>query len=259
MRDEMSTDAARGRPIARRVVTVGVGALAIVATVAACSLPVDERVTPIDRGQFGEQLTQDTTTTTSVLPTSTTPTTISDDAAEPTTTTVAPIPTEPVKVYYSRGATDVMQEVTFELALDTPIDEVVVLLETRTGLADAGLRTAVRPGLIAERPVVDRAVATVVLDGDVVDRMPNDELERAIAQIVLTLTSFRTPDASNIGAVRFEVDGAGFPVFVPAFGGSSDPGEAVVFIDFASLIATTPSATTTTTTEEPTPVSDPAT
>lgn len=227
-----------------------VALVAVVAGATACSLPVDERVRPIDRDQFGEQLTQDTTTTTSTVPETAPGTTEDVPVTGPTTTTtttMAPIPTEVIKVFYPRGATDVMQEVSFDVAVDPPIEEVITLLESQSGLAGAGLRTAVRAGLIDGTPVVDRVVATVTLDADVIDRMPNAELERAIAQIVLTLTSFRTPDAGNIGAVRFEVDGNGFSVFVPAFGGASEPGEALAFTDFASLIATTPTPDPTTT------------
>lgn len=245
-----------GRRFGRRIASLTTAVAALAALAGACSLPVDEVVVPIDRDQFGEQLTRDTTTTTTTVVPPDEVTDSTSDGTDPeatTTTTVAPIPTEPISVYYTRGDTEIMQEVVYERAQDTPIEEVISLLESRTGLAQAGLRTAVRPGLIEDRPVVDRAVATVSLSGDVVDGMPNEELERAIAQIVLTLTSFRTPDASNIGGVRFEVDGSAFPIFVPARGGASDPGEAVVFTDFVGLIATSPDVTTTT---EPAP--DPA-
>ena len=75
---------------------------------------------------------------------------------------------------------------------------------------------------------------------------------------MLTLTSFRTSDQGAIGTVRFETDGEGFAVFVPSFGGQSDPGEPLAFTDFASLIAGTSASSTTTTTLPPT-ASDPPT
>ncbi len=83
------------------------------------------------------------------------------------------------------------------------------------------------------------ALATVSLDAEIVDELSETNLRRAIAQLVLTLTSFSTDDHGAIGRVRFDVDGEGFEVFVPAFGGSSDPGEELAFEDFADLIAST--------------------
>lgn len=245
------------RRLHRRLLLVG-AALAVPAAFAACSLPVDERVTPVDRDEFGDQLTQDTTTTT----TSTTapPTTVPEDTSVPTeatTTTLAVVPTEIVTVYYTRGTTDVMQPVDFLLAVRTPIEELIALLERPTGIREVGFRTAVRPGLIDRIGPIDRGVATVALDGTVLDRMSESARQQAIAQIVLTVTSFRTADAGAIGRVRFEVEGEGLQVFVPAFGGSSEAGEELAFEDFQSLISSTPTPATTvapgTTTSVPAP------
>ena len=114
----------------------------------------------------------------------------------------------------------------------------------------AALRRSLLPGLIDDIPV-ERGTATVVLNRNVLDRMSNPAQQRAIAQIVLTLTSFVTNDAGAIGFVRFEVDGEGFSVYVPGFDGTSEAGEPLAFTDFSVLIETTPtptSATTTTTT-----------
>lgn len=240
------------RTIHRRIAAISATAVMAVVVVA-CSLPVDERVTPIDHDQFGAQLTEDTTTTTTEPATTTTsaPTTapdVSTPDGEITTTTVAAIPTETVTVFYTRGFTDILQPIEFELAAGTPTLELVPLLERpSTQLRDAGLRSSVQVGLIDDI-TPERLTANVSLDPAVLDRMSNDDQQRAIAQIVLTLTSFRTPDTGNIGSVRFVVDGEGYPVFVPAFGGTSAPGEPLTYLDFASLISTTPAATTTTTT-----------
>src|SRR5690606_27976635 len=86
--------------------------------------------------------------------------------------------------------------------------------------------------------------------------MSNPVRQRAIAQIVLTLTSFRLPDGSGIGYVRFEVDGEGFSVYVPGFGGQSDEGEPLAYTDFAMWIVTTQTPPTTSTTV-PTSTSEP--
>jgi hypothetical protein len=186
---------------------------------------------------------------------------------EGTTTSSSTIPapdTTPVEIFYTLGFSDDMQRLRRDLLVPVPIRNVIDLLESPTDVAAFNLRTAVRPRLI-EDVVLDRATATVELDPDLLDRMSNTEQQRAVAQIVLTLTSFVTPDEGAIGFVRFEVDGDGYAVFVPRLGGSSDPGEPLAFSDFASLVVSTsltptttvPSTTTTTTTTtrpaEPTP------
>jgi hypothetical protein len=102
-------------------------------------------------------------------------------------------------------------------------------------------------------------VATVPLDRDVVEGMSEANLRRAIAQLVLTLTSFSTDDSGAIGRVRFEIEGEGFEVFVPAFGGNSEPGQELVFEDFESLRDTTAPPTTTTTTTIAAPTTEPVT
>lgn len=250
----------RTDPIRCRLVTVTAGVAAVVA-LAACSLPVDERVTPLDQSDFPDDLTEETTTTTTTtttLPTTTVPDDTSVGTEETTTTSVPAVPTEAVTVYYTRGVTDVMQPVEVRRGINTPVLELVALLERPTGISEVGFRSAVRPGLINDI-VVDRGTATVALDPDVLDRMSEANRQQAIAQIVLTVTSFRTTDAGAIGRVRFEVDGEGFPVFVPAFGGSSEPGEELAFTDFQSLIATTPTPTTSTTTTTTTATTTPTT
>ena len=127
-------------------------------------------------------------------------------------------------------------------------------------VAEFSLRTSVRRGMVTGDVMVDRGIATVALDPDIVDDMSETTLRRAIAQLVLTLTSFSTDDNGAIGRVRFEIDGEGFAVFVPAFGGSSEPGEELAYGDFAGLIASTAGETsTTTTTVDPAPPDDPAT
>jgi hypothetical protein len=233
-------------PFHRRVSLLG---LALLGLAGGCSLAVDERVTPLDQGAIPDDLTEATTTTTTTTlpPTTTAPPDTGVGSTEPTTTTQPAIPTETITVYYTRGVTDVMQQVEVARAIGTPVAELVALLERPTGISEAGLRTSVLGGMIDDI-FVERGTATVLLDQDILDRMSNANQQRAIAQIVLTLTSFVTTDAGAIGFVRFEVDGEGFSVFVPGFGGTSEPGESLAFTDFSVLIATTPTPTTTTTT-----------
>lgn len=252
-----STRAAGSDPVRRRLVIIATGAVVVLAGLTACSLPVDERVTPLDQSLFPDDLTEETTTTT----TSTTvpETTVPEDTgvtAQPTTTTVPIVPTEAVTVYYTRGVTDVMQPVEVPRPVPTPVTDLITLLEQPTGISEFGFRSAVRPGLIDDINPVDRGVATVQLDPDVLDRMSESSRQQAIAQIVLSVTSFRTADVGAIGRVRFEVDGEGFPVYVPAFEGTSEAGEELAFTDFQSLIATTPTPPGTTTTTAPTTTSE---
>ena len=228
-----------------------------------CSLPTDERVTPYNPADLPEDLTNTTTTTTTTT-TPTVPSSISPPDGQSTTTTTsttvaAPL-TSPVDIYYTLGFSDEMQKIRRDQIPPVPIDAVIKQLETPVGdIAQYGLRSTVRPGLIADVQL-DRATATVALNPSVLDRLSNDEQRRAIAQIVLTLTSFLTADEGAIGFVRFEVDAEGLAVFVPSLGGSSDPGEPMAFVDFADLVVdtslTSPTTTTTTTAAAPTSQGD---
>jgi hypothetical protein len=121
-------------------------------------------------------------------------------------------------VYYTRGLTDVMQPVQIPRPELTPVDELITSSSDRAGSGTCGRRCC--PGLIDDISPVERATATVTLDPTVLDRMSEPNRQRAIAQIVLTLTSFVTTDAGAIGFVQFEVDGEGFSVFAPGLGGS---------------------------------------
>jgi Sporulation and spore germination len=229
--------------------------------VAACALPTDERATPYDRDNVPPAIANTTTTSTTTTTTVAPPTTTvappdSSGSTLPESTTSAPIiATAPVDLYYSLGLTDEMSRLKRPLPEDAAITLVLAQLESPSSdVEDFGLRTSVRVGMVAGDVVVDRGTATVALDGDIVDDMSEINLRRAVAQLVLTLTSFSTDDSGAIGRVRFEIDEEGFAVFVPAFGGSSDPGEELAFEDFAGLISST-SANSTTTTVAPGPTS----
>lgn len=244
-------------PFHRRLALLAVVGVAVTGLVASCSLPVDERATRLDPGAIPDDLTEPTTTTTTsttMPPTTTIPEDTSVDSPETTTTTTQPgIPTQTqaVRVFYTRGLSDVMQPVEVPRPVLTPVEELVPLLERPGDIGD--LRTALLPGLIADISPVERATVTVSLDPVILDRMSEPNRQRAVAQIVLTLTSFVTTDAGAIGFVRFEVDGEGFSVFVPGFGGQSEEGEPLAHDDFSTLIVTSPTPTSTTpTTTTPT-------
>lgn len=224
-----------------------------IAMLAACTLPTDERATRYDADDLPPDIANTTTTTTSTTTTTTTtlvPPVTGDsvDATTSASTTQPPALTAPVDLFYTIGFQDELAPLRVDLQEGAPLPQVLAQLEQPLPqVADFGLRTAVRRDMI-DVVRVDRGAATVVLNQDVIDQMSDTILRRAISQIVLTVTSFRPPDAGGIGTVQFEVDGEGFPVFVPAFGGSSEPAEGVAFSDFASLIGTTTGPTTTSTT-----------
>lgn len=224
---------------------------------AACSLPTDERAVPYDRDDLPPAIANTTTTSTTTTSTTTTTTTAVPPAnggstPETTTTTEAPTRTVLIDLFYTIGFSDEVARLTRVFQEDAPIQQVIQQLETPlSDVGGFGLRTFVPRGMVLETNF-ERGVATVALDASIVEPMSDTSLRRAIAQLVLTITSYETPGGGNVGLVRFESDGAGFAVFVPDFGGSSEPGEEVAFEDFAPLIASTtvtnPTTTTTTTT-----------
>lgn len=226
--------------------------LAFVGSAAACGLPADEQVTTYNADDLPPALantTTTTTTTTTLAPPSTLAPT--DDVAS-TTTTLPPFEPSPVDVFYTLGFSDDLQRITLNLPF-SPItlrQLIDVLEEPPSEVASFNLRSSLRDGLIVEI-VPERGTANVELSQDVLNTMTNSQERRAIAQIVLTVTSFRLENG-NLGQVSFSVDGAPIPVFLPADGGDSEPGEGVAFSDFDVLVTpvtpTTSSTTTTTTT-----------
>jgi hypothetical protein len=244
------------RRIALAIATV----VAVSVITAACGLPTDDRVTPYNVNDIPDQLTEPTTTTTSTTTTTTTTTLPPPTLPGETTTTAAsttttlPIVLEPITVYYTIGSSDDLRPLDVNRGEDPTAQEVIAALESSTGLTQIGLRTSVRPGLIANVRL-DRGVATVVLDPAVLGRMPEAQQRRAIAQMVLTFTSFKTTDQGNIGYVTFESDGEPYEVFVPVDDDMSEPGGLLAFADFAELIASssTPTATTPPVETEPAP------
>jgi hypothetical protein len=236
-------------PLRRIVLAIGT-ALALSLTAVACGLPTDDRATNYNVNDIPDQLTEQTTTTTSTTTTTTTTTTtlpqptLPGETTTTTTTTTLPIVVEPITVYYTIGSSDDLQPLDI-IRGPNPAPQVVVdALENTTGLSQLGYRTSVRPGLIAD-VIPERGVATIVLDPAVLARMPETQQRRAIAQMVLTFTSFRTTDQGNIGYVTFVSDGEPYEVYVPVDDDMSEPGGELAFADFAELIATASAPTVT--------------
>ena len=241
---------------------VGVRAALVVAALAGpatagCGLPVDETVQRYDPGDLPANLANTTTTTTTT--TTTVPATTPSEStppAESTTTTLDAPATAPVTIYYTIGLSPDLQPLSLERIAPVPIETVIDLLESPSGISEYGLRSSVRFGLIDDTDL-ERGTLTVTLDAPTLERMSTSEERRAISQIVLTLTSFQPANQGNIGFVRFEVDGEGYPVYVPAFGGTSDGVEPLAFTDFASLIVGGAFAPATTTVPAPPVVARP--
>lgn len=238
--------------VLRRVVMVGLAGCLLLA---ACSLPVDDQPKRIDTEQVPpELLNTTTTTTTTTVPATVPPSTDPDDSEPPTTTTTTttiPGLTSNVSIYYTISISDDLQSYQRLLPSPVPLQQVTSELETPSPeLTTYNLRSSVVPGLIAGLNF-DRSVLTVALDRTTFDEMPDDQKRRAIAQIVLTYTSFVTSDAGAVGSVRFEIDGEGIAVFVPATGANSEPGAELKFADFQPWIASSTSPTTTTTVAPP--------
>ncbi len=238
----------------RRRVHAGAALATALVTFAACGLPAEERVTTFNPGDLPDPLTNTTTTTstttTTVAPSTVPPSTDPGETTTTSTTTVAPFAGAETDIFYTIGITDDVQRFIRELPRPVPVELVInQLVEPPPELAGFNLRTAVRPGLIAGVDV-ERGIATVELSQDVLDRMTSAAQRRAIAQIVLTLTSFVTSNQGAIGGVRFIVDDEPISVFLPAQNGNSEPGEIVAFDDFVVLVvdAQFTSATTTTST-----------
>ncbi len=233
--------------------------------VVACALPTEERATPYDRDELSPALANTTTTSTTTTTTTPAPTTTIPAPPDSSGSTIAPpttssplFSTTSVDLYYTIAVSDEMARLKRPLPVDVSVEQVVNQLEAPLpDVAEFSYRTWVRRGMVTD-VVVERGLATVNLDPRIVGEMSETNLRRSIAQLVLTLTSFSTDDSGAIGRVRFDIDGEGFEVFVPAFGGNSDPGQELAFDDFASLRNTAaPTTTTTTTTTTPTLSTEP--
>jgi hypothetical protein len=217
---------------------VGVALAVILAVIGSaatsCGLPADESAQEIDNVLFDlDQTTTTSTTTTTTLPEVTLPPVEPVESAETTTTLVA---TTTVPIFYVIGFADLVPQST---QLTSPVQPLQIVAQLENGPAagpeSIGLRTLVAPGLVADVSV-ERGVATVDLDGRVLNQLSNVESRTAIGQLVLSL---RLP---GIGQVRFTTEGEPEQVPVPSRNNQlSDPGEELAFEDFEPLLADRPS------------------
>jgi hypothetical protein len=216
--------------------------LALPLVLIGCNLPADEGVTPIDPDDLPLALANTTTTSTTTTTTTTVPPVTSEPVeTDPTTTTSSTlaVATAPVDLYYVGRTVDGMQLIIRQLPAPVSLDSVISQLQQPPPELDVfGVDTALREGLITGH-VLERSVLTISLNSAVFDAMSEDDQREAIAQMVLTFTSFAVPGAGNIGSVIVQVDGVPIPVFKPADGTTGEPGAAVYFDDFSTLIVGT--------------------
>lgn len=232
--------------------------LALAAALTACGISAQDRVTHIPADDLGAlaQTTTTTTTTTTVPVTAPTvvPTSTPVETTSTTTTTLELIRYRPVNFYFvPRGQDEMVKRVPLDLLPDaTVLDVLAFLSNPPAALASQNLTTEVRPGLVASYHM-ERLYTIVDLDPEVFGRMTDTDQRQAIAQLVLTLTNFVTPDRGSIAAIVFTVGGEEIAVPIP--GGSVNPGEPVAFVDFEPWIdaATLTTTTTAPTTAPPTP------
>lgn len=202
-----------------------------------CGLPEESTVEQIPPGDIPAELLNSTTT-------STTTTTTSPPEPPPTTTPPTTDPADapvPVDLYFTPpGVEDEMFAFRATIGPPGSILEITELLQNPPPAARAeDLRTAVRRDLITDI-TVDRGTAEVELNAQTFGFMAEDQKRRAIAQIVLTFTSYAPPGMGGIGQILFVVDGEPLPVILPGGRGISDPSEGVAFEDFAIRIVEQP-------------------
>ncbi len=107
-------------------------ALLIPLTLAACSLPTDERVSPYNPAELPAVLANTTTTSTTTTTTTTlpaVPASVPDGATTTSSTTVPPPDTAPVEIFYTIGFSDEVQPVRRELF--TPVSIISVISSAR--------------------------------------------------------------------------------------------------------------------------------
>ena len=235
----------------RLAVVVGV-----VVACAACGITADDSFKEFGDNELPRELTTPTTTTTTTMP----PVTVVIETSEPepaTSTTL--VATTPFDVYFVIG--NQLQAQSVALSDATAAQVVAQLYQGPLQEGSVGLRTVVRSGLVREIRPPERGQLVIDLSGEVLEGTPAREQPLAIAQLALSLSGL-----PRIGQLRFLQDGEPLAVPVPARDGEfSEPGELLVFDDFAPLLASTATApvpttsSTSTTTTTPTPTEPPPT
>lgn len=159
------------------------------------------------------------------LPTDENPRNINDPAAlevvnppsNSTTTTVVGT-TRERQLFYFDERSDLLEPEVRLVPLDASIADVLNLLTEAP--TSPSLRTAVPPDLTVASATLTDGTLRIVLADEALREVAGDELSRAVAQLVVTATSF---EGAEIDAVRFFIGDE--PQSVPAGpGGEDEPG-----------------------------------
>lgn len=202
--------------------------LAVASLTAACAIGGSDQVEEVDAdllGGLNEPTAETSTPDGSDPPSSSTP---------GSTTTV---PTETVRLYFIEGSQ--LRAVDVEIPVGTSLRGQLSVLEEGppADYADAGVRTALVPGLISGVARWDTDGARVTLDSDLFAGVDGADQRLMIGQIVLSLT-----DRPDFDRVSFTLDGEPLEVFLRD-NTLSEPGEAVGRTDYAVLLTDAPTRT----------------
>jgi hypothetical protein len=206
----------------------GIASLAALSLTAACSIGGSEQVEEVDADLLGglNEPTAETST-----PDGTDP---SSSSTPGSTTSVA---TETVHLYFIEGSQ--LRAVDVEVPIGTSLRGKLSLLEEGppNEQADAGVRTALAPGLISGVARWGTEGARVTFDSGLFDGVDDADQLLMVGQIVLTLT-----DQAGVDEVNFTVDGDPIRVF-RGDNTLSEPGQAVGSSDYALLLTDAPPLT----------------
>lgn len=231
----------------RLIVLSGVALFAIGA--AACGLPTDDDFVEIDAADDGFGLSQTSTTSTTLPPTTTIDATTSTTIAI-TTTSIA---TEQVDIYFPTGRQ--LNRIQVPLPVDPALSQVMAAILKGPPEGDLGI------GLRAILPsnaeiAVDKVDGVAVVDFPVglFDEMEPRDQRLVFGQIVLTLSRQR-----GVGPVMFTQAGQPMQVYL-GDGSLTNADESVSAEDYTVLLSGSAQPIETTTTTPPTvaPTIDPA-
>jgi hypothetical protein len=231
----------------RLVALTGASLLAI--GIAACGLPTDDEFVEIDAADDGFGLSQTSTTSTTLPPTTTIDATTST-TIEITTTSIA---SEQVDIYFPTGRQ--LNRIQVPLPIDPALSQVMAAIVAGPPVGDLGI------GLRAILPsnaeiAVEKVDGIAVVDFPVglFDEMEPRDQRLVFGQIVLTLSRQR-----GVGPVMFTQAGQPMQVYL-GDGSLTNPDDSVSADDYTILLSSSGQPIETTTTPPPTvaPTVDPA-
>jgi len=200
----------------------GMIALVVVAGLPACRIDGNEQVEEVDADLLGG-LNEPSASTIDPVG--------GDQSTSSTPGSTSTVATETISLYFIEGSQ--LRSVEVDVPVDASLRGRIGLLEDgpTDEAAEAGLRTALQPGLISGVALWGTDGATVKMDSAMFARIDDADQRLMIGQIVLTLD-----DQPDIDQVRFTVDGEPQAVFLRD-NTLSEPGEAVGRSAYEVLLA----------------------